>query len=121
MSNSKSFQATGRRRRSSIHLFKQQLNDDSNPITQSDQGVGSNDEERSMLSDKSWIRQHLFRSYVPPRNLRSQGHIYLRGRDTKNRMALGERDLPGQKQRPKSVIGIARQKVTLKMLRRQKT
>ena len=86
-----------------------------------DQGVGSNDEERSMLSDKSWIRQHLFRSYVPPRNLRSQGHIYLRGRDTKNRMALGERDLPGQKQRPKSVIGIARQKVTLKMLRRQKT
>ena len=44
MSNNKSFQATGRRRRSSIHLFKQQLNDDStNPITQSSSKSATNE------------------------------------------------------------------------------
>ena len=51
------------------------------------------DEERSVLSDKTWIRQHLHRSYVPPRKLRSQGHIYLRGRDTRRKMALKQRDI----------------------------
>jgi N-acetylneuraminic acid mutarotase len=51
------------------------------------------EEERSVLSDKTWVRQHLHRSYVPPRKLRSQGHIYLRGRDTRRKMALGQRDV----------------------------
>lgn len=51
------------------------------------------EEERSVLSDKTWLRQHLHRSYVQPRKLRSQGHIYLRGRDTRRKMALGQRDV----------------------------
>ena len=51
------------------------------------------EEERSVLSNKTWLRQHLHRSYLPPRKLRTQGHIYLRGRDTKRKMALGQRDI----------------------------
>jgi N-acetylneuraminic acid mutarotase len=86
-----------------------------------------NDEERSVLSDKTWIRQHLHRSYVPPRRLRSQGHIYLRGRDSKRKMALGERDLPSLlppgakiKVRPTTSIGLARvPKISARMLRRK--
>ncbi len=58
-----------------------------------DNGPLAQAEERSALSNKTWIRQHLHRSYVPPRALRSQGHIYLRGKDTRRRMALGDQDL----------------------------
>ena len=85
-----------------------------------------NDEERSVLSDKTWIRQHLHRSYVPPRKLRSQGHIYLRGRDTRRKMALGEQDLPSllpegfkMRPRPTTSVSLARPKVTMNMLRRK--
>ena len=85
------------------------------------------DEERSVLSNKSWLRQHLHRSYVPPRRLRSQGHIYLRGRDTRRKMALGEHDLPGLlpegvkiKKRPTTSMSLARvPKVSMQMLRRR--
>ena len=86
------------------------------------------DEERSVLSNKSWLRQHLHRSYVPPRRLRSQGHIYLRGRDTRRKMALGEHDLPGLlpegvkiKKRPTTSMSLARvPKASMQMLRRRK-
>jgi hypothetical protein len=85
-----------------------------------------NEEERSVLSDKTWIRQHLHRSYVPPRRLRSQGHIYLRGRDTRRKMALGDHDLPSllpegvkMRKRPTTSLSLARQKpkISATMLR----
>ena len=67
MSNSKSFQATGRRRRSSIHLFKQQLNDDStNPITQSssksatNEAAATNPITQSSSSKSEWDLDELF-------------------------------------------------------------
>ena len=84
-----------------------------------------NEAERSVLSNKTWIRQHLHRSYVPPRKLRSQGHIYLRGRDTRRKMALGEHDLPGLlpegvkvRKRPTTSLSLARE-VPSRMRRKQ--
>ena len=85
-----------------------------------------NEEEKSVLSDKTWIRQHLHRSYVRPRRLRSQGHIYLRGRDTRRKMALGEHDLPSLlpegvkvRKRPTTSLSLARPKISASMLRRR--
>jgi len=85
-----------------------------------------NEEEKSVLSDKTWIRQHLHRSYVRPRRLRSQGHIYLRGRDTQRKMALGEHDLPSLlpegvkvRKRPTTSLSLARPKISATMLRRR--